>query len=181
MNSTLTNQQLNQEYLYLYIAVKNKLIFLLIFFVSNYTVADVSQNKLNTVDSEIVYELTDLDQIRDALAEYSRAEDKNNAIYEQKRRAMLDSVELRFLACDTDLDKTLDVFEATQCLPQVARMFRDVDINNNNVISLDEIAILAKSFERKNNNEMYSNPIASEENKQDPAALLERYSNKKEL
>ena len=106
-------------------------------------------NKLNTVDSEIVYELSDLDQIRDALAEYSRAEDKNNAIYEQKRRAMLDSVELRFLACDTDADNTLDVFEATQCLTQVARMFRDVDIDNDNVITLDEIAILAKTSKEK--------------------------------
>ena len=82
-------------------------------------------NELNDLDSEIVYELTDLDQIRDALAEYSRAEDENNALYEQKRRAMLDSVELRFLACDTDADDTLDVFEVSQCLPQVARRFRE--------------------------------------------------------
>tara|TARA_B110000037_G_scaffold222815_1_gene299745 strand:- start:667 stop:1092 length:426 start_codon:yes stop_codon:yes gene_type:complete len=140
-------------------------------FISNHVFADVGEKKINTVDSQIVFELTDLDQIRDALAEYSRAEDKNNAIYEQKRRAMLDSVELRFLACDTDLDKTLDVFEATRCLPQVARMFRNVDIDNDNVISLDEIAILAKSFERKNNEE--SDILALEKKKQDPAASLE--------
>jgi len=149
-------------------------------FVSNYVVADVTSNKLNSVDSEIVYELNDLNQIRDALAVYSRAEDKNNAIYEQKRRAMLDSVELRFLACDTDADDTLDVFEATQCLPQVARMFRDVDIDNDNVITLDEIAILAKTFERKNNLELNSDLTASEKNKQDSAASLEN-SIKKEL
>ena len=161
------------------IALKNKLLFLLVLFVSSYVFADVSSNKLNTVDSEIVYELSDLDQIRDALAEYSKAEDNNNAIYEQKRRAMLDSVELRFLACDTDLDKTLDVFEATQCLPQVARMFRDVDIDNDNVISLDEIAILAKDFERKNNQEL--NVLALEKDKQDPAASLDEPSIKKNL
>ena len=117
----------------MHIISQNKLLFLLVLFISNYVFADVKSNKLNTVDSEIVYELSDLDQIRDALAEYSRAEDKNNAIYEQNRRAMLDSVELRFLACDTDSDDTLDVFEATQCLPQVARMFRDVDIDNDNI------------------------------------------------
>ena len=155
----------------MYILLKNKLLFLLVLFISNHVFADVGENKINTVDSQIVFELTDLDQIRDALAEYSRAEDKNNAIYEQKRRAMLDSVELRFLACDTDLDKTLDVFEATRCLPQVARMFRNVDIDNDNVISLDEIAILAKSFERKNNEE--SDILALEKKKQDPAASLE--------
>ena len=159
--------------------LKNKLLFLLVFFVSNHTFADVKSNKLNSVDSEIVYELNDLDQIRDALAEYSRAEDKNNAIYEQKRRAMLDSVELRFMACDTDADKTLDVFEVTQCLPQVARMFRDVDIDNDNVITLDEIAILAKDFERKYNQD--SNTIALDKKKQDPAASLEEDLIKKKL
>jgi hypothetical protein len=158
-----------------------KLLFLLVLFSSNHTFSDVRANKLNTVDSEIVYELSDLDQIRDALAEYSRSEDKNNAIYEQNRRAMLDSVELRFLACDTDSDKTLDVFEATQCLPQVARMFRDVDIDNDNLITLDEIAILAKTFERKNNIDSQKNLIASDKNKQDPAASLEKNSVKKKL
>ena len=163
----------------MYILLKNKLLFLLVLFISNHVFADVGEKKINTVDSQIVFELTDLDQIRDALAEYSRAEDKNNAIYEQKRRAMLDSVELRFLACDTDLDKTLDVFEATRCLPQVARMFRNVDIDNDNVISLDEIAILAKDFERKNNQEL--NVLALDKDKQDPAASLDEPSIKKKL
>ena len=159
--------------------LKNKLLFILVFFVSNYVFAEVKSNKLNSVDSEIVYELSDLDQIRDALAEYSRAENKNNAIYEQNRRAMLDSVELRFMACDTDADKTLDVFEVTQCLPQVARMFRDVDIDNDNVITLDEIAILAKDFERKYNQD--SNTIALDKKKQDPAASLEENLIKEKL
>ena len=156
---------------------KSKQFFLLTLFLSSYVAADVTSNKLNSVNSEISYELSDLDQIRDALAIYSRAEDKNNAIYEQKRRAMLDSVELRFLACDTDADDTLDVFEATQCLPQVARMFRDVDIDNDNLITLDEIAILAKTFERKNNQELNQNITASDKNKQDSAASLEKNFN----
>tara|TARA_B110000971_G_scaffold199354_1_gene216594 strand:- start:150 stop:644 length:495 start_codon:yes stop_codon:yes gene_type:complete len=159
---------------------KNSLFLFATLLVTHYVFADVTSNKLNSVDSEIVYELSDLDQIRDALAVYSRAEDENNALYEQKRRAMLDSVELRFLACDTDADKTLDVFEATQCLPQVARMFRDVDIDNDNVITLDEIAILAKTFERKNK-ELKNNLTASDKNKQDPAASLDKDSIKKKL
>ena len=94
---------------------------------------------------------------------------------------MLDSVELRFLACDTDADDTLDVFEATQCLPQVARMFRDVDIDNDNLITLDEIAILAKTFERKNNQELNKNSIVLDKNNQDSAASLEKNSIKKKL
>ena len=160
---------------------KRSLFFFLTLIVTHHVFADVSSNKMNSVDSEIVYELSDLDQIRDALAIYSRAEDKNNAIYEQKRRAMLDSVELRFLACDTDADDTLDVFEATQCLPQVARMFRNVDIDNDNVITLDEIAILAKTFERKNNQELNESSIVLERINQDSAASLEKNSIKKKL
>ena len=62
---------------------------------------------------------------------------------------MLDSIETRFHACDPDNDNTLDVYETTVCLPQVARQFRQVDINNDNVISLDELSILARDFHNK--------------------------------
>jgi len=58
-------------------------------------------------------------------------------------------------------------------------MFRDVDIDNDNVITLGEIAILAKTFERKRNQEPSS--LALEKNKQDPAASLKKESVKKEL
>ncbi len=164
----------------MYTLLKNKLLFLFFIIISVSTNADVKTNELKNIDSEFVYELTDLDQIRDALAEYSRAEDENNALYEQKRRAMLDSVELRFLACDTDSDDTLDVFEVTQCLPQVARRFRDVDIDNDNVITLDEIAILAKNYEKRVK-ELNKETLASEKNKQDPAAFKKEVQTKKDL
>ena len=164
----------------MYTLLKNKLLFLFLILIPPYIIADVKTNELNNLDSEIVYELTDLDQIRDALAEYSRAEDENNALYEQKRRAMLDSVELRFLACDTDADDTLDVFEVTQCLPQVARRFRDVDIDNDNVITLDEIAILAKNYEKRVK-ELSKENLASEEKKQDPAAFKQESKINKEI
>jgi len=155
-------------------------LFLLLLIISNYVNADVKTNKINAVDSEIIYELTDLDQIRDALTEYSRAEDENNALYEQKRRAMLDSVESRFLACDTDTDNTLDVYEVTLCLPQVARRFRDVDIDNDNLITLDEIAILVKNYE-KNHKDLNKNILVKEKNKQDPAASIQKIPSKKKL
>ena len=164
----------------MYTLLKNKLLFLFLIVISPYINADVKTNELNNLDSEIVYELTDLDQIRDALAEYSRAEDENNALYEQKRRAMLDSVELRFLACDTDADDTLDVFEVTQCLPQVARRFRDVDIDNDNVITLDEIAILAKNYEKRVK-ELSKENLAAEEKKSDPAAFKQEPKTNKEI
>jgi len=69
-----------------------------------------------------------------------------NAFLQEKRNEMLSSVEQRFLNCDKDNDDTLDVFETTLCLPQVARQFRQVDSNKDNLISLDELSILAKEY-----------------------------------
>jgi hypothetical protein len=72
--------------------------------------------------------------------------DEFNAFLQEKRSEMLLSVEKRFVDCDKDNDDTLDVFETTVCLPQVARQFRSVDINKDNLISLDEISILARDY-----------------------------------
>jgi len=72
--------------------------------------------------------------------------DEFNAFLQEKRSEMLLSVEKRFMDCDKDNDDTLDVFETTVCLPQVARQFRSVDINNDNLISLDELSILARDY-----------------------------------
>ena len=69
-----------------------------------------------------------------------------NAFLQEKRNEMLSSVEQRFLNCDKDNDDTLDGFETTMCLPQVARQFRKVDSNKDNLISLDELSILAKEY-----------------------------------
>ena len=62
-----------------------------------------------------------------------------NAFLQEKRNEMISSVEQRFFNCDQDKDDTLDVFETTMCLPQVARQFRKVDSNKDNLISLDEL------------------------------------------
>ena len=120
----------------------HKLLFILYLFNFNAAFAD---NKVELKTSET----SQLDQIREALDEFTRYDTKNNIIYEQKRREMLDSIETRFHACDPDNDNTLDVYETTVCLPQVARQFRQVDINNDNVISLDELSILAKDFHNR--------------------------------
>lgn len=76
-----------------------------------------------------------------------------NAFLQEKRNEMLSSVEQRFLNCDKDNDDTLDVFETTLCLPQVARQFRKVDSNKDNLISLDELSILAKEYYKDINKE----------------------------
>ena len=78
----------------------HKLLFIIYLFNFNAAFAD---NKVELKTSET----TQLDQIHEALEEFTRFDTKNNIIYEQKRREMLDSIETRFHACDPDNDNTL--------------------------------------------------------------------------
>ena len=142
----------------------HKLLFILYLFNFNAAFAD---NKVELKTSET----SQLDQIREALDEFTRYDTKNNIIYEQKRREMLDSIETRFHACDPDNDNTLDVYETTVCLPQVARQFRHVDINNDNVISLDELSILAKDFHNRKTKQNTANS-ENQQLKENPEASL---------
>lgn len=142
----------------------HKLLFIICLFNLNTAFAD------NKVELKIS-ETSQLDQIHEALDEFTRFDTKNNIIYEQKRREMLDSIETRFHACDPDNDNTLDVYETTVCLPQVARQFRQVDINNDNVISLDELSILAKDFHNRKTKQNTANS-ENQQLKENPEASL---------
>ena len=142
----------------------HKLLFIICLFNLNTAFAD------NKVELKIS-ETSQLDQIHEALDEFTRFDTKNNIIYEQKRREMLDSIETRFHACDPDNDNTLDVYETTVCLPQVARQFRYVDINNDNVISLDELSILAKDFHNRKTKQNTANS-ENQQLKENPKASL---------
>jgi hypothetical protein len=142
----------------------HKLLFIIYLFSLNTAFAD------NKVELKIS-ETSQLDQIHEALDEFTRFDTKNNIIYEQKRREMLDSIETRFHACDPDNDNTLDVYETTVCLPQVARQFRQVDINNDNVISLDELSILAKDFHNRKTKQNTANS-KNQQLKENPKASL---------
>ena len=82
----------------------HKLLFIILLFNFNAAFAD---NKVELKTSET----SQLDQIHEALEEFTRFDKKNNIIYEQKRREMLDSIETRFHACDPDNDNTLAVYE----------------------------------------------------------------------
>jgi len=126
-----------------------KILIIIGLFVTSIAYSEVKKNQISITHQKIDEESAELQQIHDALTKFSRSDDKNNIIYQQKLREMLDSVELRFLSCDIDNDQTLDVFETTQCLPQIARQFRRVDIDNDNVITLDEISIMARKFAEK--------------------------------
>jgi len=95
------------------------------------------------------------DKIRKALDDYSRATDPDHKQIEERRRLMRESIELRFQAVDKDNDGSIDRQEATEYLPQVARHFSEVDINQDEVITLEELqAAQARFLEHRKANEL---------------------------
>lgn len=79
------------------------------------------------------------EKLRKVLDDYARSADPSHELIEERRRVMQQSIEARFLDADNDSDGTLDRQEATEKLPQIARHFNDVDINQDNLISLAEL------------------------------------------
>jgi len=95
------------------------------------------------------------DKIRRALDDYSRAADPDHKQIEERRRLMRESIELRFLAVDKDNDGSIDRQEATEFLPQVARHFSEVDTNQDEVITLEELQVAqARFLEHRKANEL---------------------------
>ena len=89
-------------------------------------------------------------RLRKALADYAKSTDPEHNQIEQKRKAMQESVAARFNACDKDSDESLDREETTECLPQVARHFSYVDVDEDELITLEELELAqAKSSERQ--------------------------------
>jgi len=79
------------------------------------------------------------EKLRKALEDYARNADPSHEKIEERRRVMRESIETRFFEADTNNDGTLDRQEATYKLPQIARHFSSVDINQDNLISLTEL------------------------------------------
>lgn len=90
------------------------------------------------------------EKLRKALDDYARSVDPAHGQIEERRRAMQESIEARFLAIDKDNDGSIDRQEATESLPQVARHFSLVDTNQDEKITLAELqAAQARILERK--------------------------------
>lgn len=90
------------------------------------------------------------EKLRKALDDYARSVDPSHDQIEERRRAMQESIEVRFFEADSDGDSTLDRQEATDKLPQIARHFNTVDINQDNLISLSELVeAQARILERR--------------------------------
>ena len=90
------------------------------------------------------------EKLRKALDDYARTIDSDHDRIEERRRAMQESLEARFFDADNDGDGTIDRQEATEKLPQIARHFNQVDVNQDGVISLEELEeTQAKMLERR--------------------------------
>lgn len=91
------------------------------------------------------------EKIRKALDDYAKSVDQDHARIEERRRAMQESLKARFLDADNDNDGTIDRQEATEKLPQIARLFNQVDVNQDGVISLEELQdAQSRAAERRN-------------------------------
>ncbi|MES2636392.1 MAG: EF-hand domain-containing protein [Pseudomonadota bacterium] len=89
-------------------------------------------------------------RLRKALADYARSTDPEHSQIELKRKAMQESIEKRFNECNKDNDDSLDREESTLCLPQIARHFNYVDVDEDGVITLEEMQLAqAKLIERQ--------------------------------
>ena len=114
--------------------------------------ATTSDNDVEGIEKTIEHNFSPEDRarLRKALDDYSKNTDPEHYQIETKRKAMKESVEERFLECDKDSDETIDREEATNCLPQVARHFNYVDIDEDDLITLEELELAqAKSDERQ--------------------------------
>ncbi len=116
------------------------------------------ENLAEEPNEESGYDLTlehnfspeDRARLRKALTDFAKNNDPEHIHIEQKRKAMQENVQARFNECNKDNDDSLDREETTLCLPQVARHFNYVDIDENNVITIEELELAqAKSHERQ--------------------------------
>jgi hypothetical protein len=113
---------------------------------TNWTSTDEQSRRVNSSDPEGTQQTLNLNfspedrvRLRKALDDYARSVDPDHDQIEERRRAMQESIEARFLASDHDNDGSLDRQEATESLPQIARHFSQVDTNQDEMITLDEL------------------------------------------
>ena len=84
------------------------------------------------------------------LEEYSRTVDPAHVQIEERRRVMRMRLQQRFLGSDKDNDGSISREEAFETLPQIARHFNQVDLNNDGVITLNELeAAQARALEHQ--------------------------------
>lgn len=107
---------------------------------------------ISGLEQTLEYNFSPVDRarLRKALADYARNNDPEHIKIQRKRKAMKESLEERFKQCNNDLDDSLDRQEVTECLPQIARHFSTVDVDEDGVITFEELELAqAKWTERQ--------------------------------
>jgi Ca2+-binding EF-hand superfamily protein len=103
-------------------------------------------------DQSLGDEVSDEDRVllRRDLDNYARSADPDHVLLEERRRLMRKQIQERFFAADRDNDGSLSRMEASEALPQIARHFNDVDLNGDDVITINELAVAqARADERQ--------------------------------
>lgn len=110
----------------------------------------------NASESEGLQQTLDLNfspedrlRLRKALDAYGRSVDPAHEQIAERRRAMQESIQTRFLAADKDNDGSIDRQEATESLPQIARHFNSVDTNQDGLITVDELQTVQSRIEER--------------------------------
>jgi len=103
------------------------------------------------LEKTLEYNFSPVDRarLRKALADYARNNDPEHIQIKRQRKAMRDSLQERFVQCNNDLDDSLDRQEVTECLPQIARHFNAVDVDEDNVITFAELELAQAKWQER--------------------------------
>ncbi|PKO25656.1 MAG: hypothetical protein CVU35_03060 [Betaproteobacteria bacterium HGW-Betaproteobacteria-8] len=127
-------------------------------------VADASEDKIvqpaEEAGSEQVQDLNGVSleqrvRLRMDLNNYSRSSDPIHSHIQDRRRSMNKGIQERFFGADKDTDGVLSRQEVVDSLPQVARHYNQVDLDEDGFISINElVAYQAKLLERQRAGEL---------------------------
>lgn len=115
-------------------------------------IPDNTDEENDGLEKTLDYNFSPIDRahLRKALADYARNYDPEHIQIKRRRQEMRENLKERFSQCNKDLDDSLDRQEVTECLPQIARHFNFVDVDENNVITFEELELAqAKWNERQ--------------------------------
>ncbi len=95
------------------------------------------------LEKTLEYNFSPIDRalLRKALTDYAKNNDPEHIKIKRQRQLMRASLKERFTKCNSDLDDSLDRQEVTECLPQIARHFNAVDVDEDNVITFEELEL----------------------------------------
>jgi hypothetical protein len=88
-------------------------------------------------------------RLRKALMDFARNNDPEHIQIKRERQKMRESLKERFAQCNNDLDDSLDRQEVTECLPQIARHFNSVDVDEDSVITFEELELAQSKWRER--------------------------------